>query len=241
MEATMTTGAPTVDARDLAREYGGMVSALCRRMIRDPEAAADAAQDAWVAVISSLPGFRGESKPGTWIYRIVTRSLGDRFAREKRYSTRYLAAVFHDEAFVSPYEAREETACWAREQCDRCLTGILHCLDTESRLVFLFRELVGLDWSDVASALEISEAAARQTGSRGKRKLRRFLNRECSLFNPDGPCRCRMATAVKSVDLPREYERMRTTVDRMRLFREAESLAPRRNFWMEAVTNQAEA
>ena len=51
----------------IAREYGTMVSSICRRMITDQENARDAAQQVWVEISKSFPSFRGESKVSTWI------------------------------------------------------------------------------------------------------------------------------------------------------------------------------
>lgn len=56
----VSSGAPR--AEEIARSYGPLVSSICRRMLRDPEAARDAAQEAWVQILKSLPSFRGEAK-----------------------------------------------------------------------------------------------------------------------------------------------------------------------------------
>lgn len=236
----MEEGVGTLDPGRIAQEYGPFVSALCRRAIRDPQTAEDAAQEAWTQILLALPSFRAQAQVSTWIYRIVVRQLSAFLAREQRYSTRFLRTVFHAEALESPYDHRDRTAQWAREQCDQCLTGIVHCLDSESRLVFLFREVAALGWAEVAAILDRDETAVRQVGSRGKRRVRAFMDGECSLLNPEGPCRCRMARVVKAVDLPREYEGIRRLLDRLRLFRQAETLVPRRNFWLEAVTKERE-
>ena len=44
-------------------------------MFRDEDEAREPAQAAWVEVLASLPGFRGESKLGTWIYTVVYRKI----------------------------------------------------------------------------------------------------------------------------------------------------------------------
>jgi hypothetical protein len=46
-----SAGAPS--AEQIARTYGPLVSSVCRRMLRDPEAAREAAQEAWVQILSS--------------------------------------------------------------------------------------------------------------------------------------------------------------------------------------------
>ena len=51
---------------------------LALRILRSAEDAEEVAQDAFVRVWTSLPGFRGESSFGTWLYRIVARRAFDR-------------------------------------------------------------------------------------------------------------------------------------------------------------------
>src|SRR5207248_9068377 len=47
------------------------VYALCRRMLADPDEAADATQEVFVRVMRSVLGFRGESSFGTWLHRVT--------------------------------------------------------------------------------------------------------------------------------------------------------------------------
>ena len=47
------------------------VYALSRRMLADPDEAADATQEVFVRVMRSVLGFRGESTFGTWLHRVT--------------------------------------------------------------------------------------------------------------------------------------------------------------------------
>src|SRR5881392_80162 len=47
------------------------VYALCRRMLADPEEAADATQEVFVRVMRSVVGFRGDAAFGTWLHRVT--------------------------------------------------------------------------------------------------------------------------------------------------------------------------
>src|SRR5947208_16436656 len=55
----------------LIRATCGDVYALCRRMLADPDEAADATQEVYVRVMRSVLGFRGESRFGTWLHRVT--------------------------------------------------------------------------------------------------------------------------------------------------------------------------
>ena len=55
----------------LVRATYGDVYALCRRMLADPDEAADATQEVYVRVTRSVLGFRGESAFETWLHRVT--------------------------------------------------------------------------------------------------------------------------------------------------------------------------
>lgn len=68
----------TTAFRDLVEQHQARAYALALRILRSPADAEEVAQDAFVRVWSALPGFRGESSFGTWLYRIVARRAFDR-------------------------------------------------------------------------------------------------------------------------------------------------------------------
>lgn len=115
--------------------------------------------------------------------------------------------------------------------CDKCVTGILHCLDNETRLTYILRDIAQLSYLDISGITGQTEDVVRQTVSRTRRKLRRFLNDECILFNPQGQCRCRMKSHVTNINLPQEYEKLRKTVYRVNLFKESDEILPPKNYW----------
>lgn len=226
---------PPVEPKDLAAvavEYGPMVSSICRNMIQNPHGAEDAAQECWVEIVKSIGRFRGESKVSTWIYT-VTRRVVLRWARkEKQVTTRRLSRFFRaDEPSPGFPPEGEATREDVKKQCARCLVGILHCLDNDSRLAYIMRDMVSLSYAEIGRILERPEATVRKIVSRSRNKLRRFLREECFLFHPEGNCRCRMKKHVEDIHLEREFDGLRRTVRKMRFFKEAEKILPGKNYW----------
>jgi RNA polymerase sigma-70 factor (ECF subfamily) len=216
---------------ELIENYGRLVTSICRRMFRDEESARDAAQEVWLEVVRSLPSFRGDSKLSTWIYTIAYRVAMHHARRERTYSTRFLSDFFRDGEWELPDQKDFDKAVWVKQMCDRCLTGILHCLDNEARMAYIFRDVAGLSYEEIAGILGREPAAVRQLISRSRRKLRHFLEDECALHKPAGKCACRMKRWVMEVDLPREYAKLRTMAGRVNVFRESETVMPPRNYW----------
>lgn len=68
----------TAAYRVLVDTHQARAYALALRILRSAEDAEEVAQDAFVRVWTALPGFRGESSFGTWLYRIVARRAFDR-------------------------------------------------------------------------------------------------------------------------------------------------------------------
>jgi RNA polymerase sigma-70 factor (ECF subfamily) len=64
--------------RTLVESHRARAYALALRILRSAEDAEEVAQDSFVRVWTALPGFRGESSFGTWLYRIVARRAFDR-------------------------------------------------------------------------------------------------------------------------------------------------------------------
>lgn len=215
----------------IAAEYGRLVSAVCRRMIRDGDAARDAAQQVWVEIVKSFPTFRGESKVSTWIYT-VTRRVAMAVARKERlYSGRHLLDDAQGREYELPSAIDPEKELWIRQQCDKCITAALHCFDYEERLAMVLRDITELDYGDIAAVLDREEPAVRQIVSRNRRKLRYFMSDLCALSNPSGTCRCRMKNLVRAIDLPGEYEKVRRIVGKASFFKQSEMVLPGLNYW----------
>jgi RNA polymerase sigma-70 factor (ECF subfamily) len=68
---------------ELFRRHRDQMWALALRMTRDPEVAADAVQEAFIAAFRGAGSFRGEAKVTTWLHRIVVNSCLDRLRRVK--------------------------------------------------------------------------------------------------------------------------------------------------------------
>lgn len=220
-----------IDWQHVIAEYGPMVSVICRRMISDPDTAKDAAQEVWLEITRSIDSFNGLSRLSTWIYTVASRVVARAARQENHYSLRFLRDYFHQPEYNVASIITPEHRLWVKEMCDRCLTGTLHCLDNESRLAYIFRDIANLPYEEIAQILEKSEARVRQTISRGRRRLQRFLRDECVLYNPGGNCRCRMRSWVEAVDLPEEYDKIRRIAGRIGWFKKTGHILPQIDFW----------
>src|SRR5579862_7822762 len=62
--------------RALWDQHAPRVDAIVRRLVGDPDEAADVAQEVWIQIFRALPTYRGDSQFSTWAHRIaVNRTL----------------------------------------------------------------------------------------------------------------------------------------------------------------------
>ena len=156
------------------RVYG-----LCRRMTGNDADAADAAQEALLAIVRGLPNFDGRSSFGTWCYRVASNACLDEMRRRKR---RPLAtARDQDREQVSTESAFDANVS---ERID--IDGALAQLPEEFRQAVVLRDLCGFDYADIAQTLGIPPGTVRSRIARGRSQLAELLG-----GNQTGPSRRR--------------------------------------------------
>ncbi|MCL2127396.1 MAG: RNA polymerase sigma factor [Treponema sp.] len=217
-------------------EYGKMISILSKRVISNKAVAEEAAQEVWVRVLGSLSSFREESKMSTWIYTIARRVIGKYVVNENRHTASFLHDFITGDDLEIPVDIDMEKNLWVKSECDRCLTGLFHCLSNEARMIYIFRDVIQLPFGEVAAIMDMDEGAVRKTLSRSRARLRSFLNGNCRIFNPNSECKCRMNTLLEGIDLPGEYQRIRDIGKRVSIFRQAEEILPTKNYWEKHVS-----
>jgi RNA polymerase sigma-70 factor (ECF subfamily) len=68
----------------LVERHQQRVYRLCLRVLSDPEAAADVAQDTFITVLRKLDGFRGDAAFTTWLHRVAVNACYDELRRRRR-------------------------------------------------------------------------------------------------------------------------------------------------------------
>jgi RNA polymerase sigma-70 factor (ECF subfamily) len=156
------------------------VYALCRRMLADPDEAADATQEVFVRVMRSVLGFRGDSSFGTWLHRVTVNVCLTALRRRSRARATGMAAggtpfaLPGDEAEVlsvgsSPSELAETADLVARSE------AALAALPEDARAVVVLRDLEGLSTREVAELLGVTETVVKVRLHRAHARLRAMV------------------------------------------------------------------
>lgn len=156
------------------------VYALSRRMLADPDEAADATQEVFVRVMRSVLGFRGDAAFGTWLHRVTVNVCLTML--RKRSKARAAGLVAGSMPFAMPDdeteltggsvapEERAETADLVRRSEQALAT-----LPEEARAVVVLRDIEGLSTKEVADLLGITENLVKVRLHRAHARLRELV------------------------------------------------------------------
>jgi len=156
------------------------VYALCRRMLADPDEAADATQEVFVRVMRSVLGFRGESSFGTWLHRVTVNVCLTALRRRSR--ARATGMVAGGKPFALPGDEIELTSTASSpaelaETADLVARSeaALASLPEDARAVVVLRDLEGLSTREVAELLGVTETVVKVRLHRAHARLRAMV------------------------------------------------------------------
>ena len=150
----------------LYRLYLDRIYGLCMRLVRNPAAAEDCTQQAFINAWTALPGFKARSSFGTWIHRIAANvAIGDRrrVARSPVGIAQELEAIGGPVVFDTPVEVSD-------------IEAAIQALPEGARDVLILCGIYGFSHAEVATMLRIAEGTCRAQLHRAREILRGRLH-----------------------------------------------------------------
>lgn len=144
----------------LLRAHYDAVYRVCRRMAGNDADAADAAQEAMIAIARNIARFDGRCRLSTWVYRISVNATIDELRRRSR-----RPVVGIDEALVAA--AAPTDGVETRVDVDAAMRSLPETL----RAAVALRDLCGLDYAEIAEVLDIPAGTVRSRIARGRAAL----------------------------------------------------------------------
>jgi len=140
----------------LMRQHAPKVVGLATRLIGDRSEAEDLAQEAFLRLHRALPGFRGDSSIGTWLYRTTTRLAIDHLRRER--IKRNLFFFRRNEEDPDPLDTVPDPRSnpgrdLHTKQAMARLRQAMEKLSARQRAVFVLRHHEGLPLQEIATLL----------------------------------------------------------------------------------------
>lgn len=141
----------------LVLKYQQRIAALIGRYLRDSSEVLDVTQDAFLKAYRALPGFRGESAFYTWIYRIAINTVKNHIVAQNRRPPgddldAELAEQMDMGARLRDSATPEREAL--SDEIARTVQDALDALPEDLRAAIMFREIDGMSYEEIATAME---------------------------------------------------------------------------------------
>lgn len=148
----------------LYKLHVGRIFALCARLCNDRDMAEDLTQEAFVLAWQKLPGFRGDSAFGSWLYRIAT----NRALSYLRKQTPFKNSLDIDKA---DNRIQEDGVSENME-----LEKAISLLPDGARTVFVLYSLEGYTHGEISKTLKIAIGSSKAQLHRARQLLKKQLD-----------------------------------------------------------------
>ena len=159
--------------------YQSRVYSTALSFVKSESDAEEVTQDVFMAVWSSIEGFKGESSLTTWVYRIaVTRSLDLIKSRNRKKRFAFITSLTSDQNQIKHHpvdwvhpgviEENREKAAYLFRAIDQ--------LPENQRIAFTLSKIEQLSQKEIADVMKINEGAIESLLQRAKQNLRKYLD-----------------------------------------------------------------
>jgi RNA polymerase sigma-70 factor (ECF subfamily) len=171
---------------ELILYYQNQVYNLAYHIMKDPAAADDAAQEAFISAYRALDSFRGGSFRA-WLLRIVTNACYDELRRYKRRPQISFDDFGEMDEEANPHlrdeaELPEETV--QRDELRAMLEQTMQQLPEEQQTTLFLVDRLGLSYQEVADTMETELGTVKSRLYRARAKMRDYLMEHSELLPP---------------------------------------------------------
>ena len=152
----------------LLKAHEVLVLRIAQRLLLDRDEARDAAQEVFLRLHRSLNRFDLERPLKPWLYRTTVNICHD-FRRKRRRVVSLEAASNASSLGPSPYAQLATLERW------RLVERALEAIPERERDAIVLRDLEGLETAEVAGILGTNESTVRSQISKGRLKIRQFI------------------------------------------------------------------
>ncbi len=167
---------------ELVGRHQQAVFAYARRMLRDPDLADDATQEAFIAAYRAIAGFQGGSIR-SWLLRIVHNKELDLVRARGR---RPAVSLDSDDAPDVPDRTSPSPAAWLEQAgLNQLIEQALGQLSDEHRAAVVLRDIEGLRYHEISRVLDVDLGTVKSRIARGRGRLRGLLLKNRELLPAD--------------------------------------------------------
>ena len=160
----------------LVERYQTPLFNLCLRVLRSPQAAEDATQEAFISAYRALERFRGGSFRA-WLFRIAVNACYDELRRRRARPALSLDRPERGEGplLEPPSDAPTLQEHAERRELERAIQAALARLPEDQRVAVVLCDIQGMDYAEIAEAVGVSLGTVKSRISRARARLRTLL------------------------------------------------------------------
>lgn len=153
---------------ELVARHKDRLWAVALRTMRNPEEAADALQEAYIAAFRRAGSFRGESQVTTWLHRVVVNACLDRIRRNK---IRLTDPLPEDVDRSAQFGAAADSDTLLVKEQRHDVAVALHQLNVDQRAALVLVDMEGYSVDEAAAILGCAPGTIKSRCARGRAKL----------------------------------------------------------------------
>ena len=160
-----------LDFNALLEKHHDRLYWMIRKIVVVHDDAQDVLQNTWVKIHKGLPGFKGESKIDTWMFRIAYNECM-RFLKQKKQHYRL------DEVDSSYLQSLKADTYFDGEAGAYALHKTLASLKETERHIFNLKYFEGLKFSQVAELTDMNENSVKTIYYKAEKKIKQQLDQQ---------------------------------------------------------------
>ena len=154
----------------IVKTYSEQIYFHVRRMVISHDDADDVTQSVFIKAWKSLANFRGDSKLGTWLYRIATSESITFINRRKR-----LAGIPLEDVSYRLSEALVDDVYFEGDEIERKLQAAIAVLPEKQKTVFLLRYYDEMPYDQISEVTGTSVGGLKASYHHAVKKIEAFL------------------------------------------------------------------
>ena len=164
----------------ILRAYETPIFNYVYRIVGDRALAEDLTQEVFVRVFQALPRFSLRCKFTTWLFQVTKNRVLDELRAKER---RPLNPITLDDA--PQLEVLDQPV--ERVEAIDALWRAIDALPVDLKMALLLRDIVGLSYTEISDALEITLATVKWRIYKAREEVQLALAREGITFGPEAP------------------------------------------------------
>jgi RNA polymerase sigma-70 factor, ECF subfamily len=178
----------TESFNQLVRRWERPIFALAYRTLGREEDARDVTQETFLRAFRALPGFKGDAKFSSWLYRIALNLCRDLMRKDRRTPVVAIPEGVEMEQLASEHQPHTASAedLAVRAELSRGVAKAMEHLPEEQRTAILLKEYHGLTFQEIADMTNCPLSTAKTRVYQGLTLLRKHLAEQGQFEPPDG-------------------------------------------------------